>query len=175
MTVLALLALVQSSEAQRQSPKYFKSKTVYQAQQGKLMGARVRSDMLRTRWQPPVRKATIKPIRPTKPTKPVVARPTTIKDATTRAYISRSLHQQAGMNYFLKGKNVRVTKVKLDGNRAMYNNGNRYVSWTAKVNLQGGSSYNARGFIRQDMAGKPAGLDRVKIFSSTPSPGLILR
>ena len=170
LSLLALPMLVLSSpaDARRMVPKYKKTATVYRAQQAKLQRNKFKPrSTLRKSWK----KAPKKVIKPVKPAK----RLPNIKPATSRTYISRSLHKQAGMNYFLRGSKVRVTNVKVDGNRMMFKDSGKWLGWTAKVNLKSGDSYNANGFLRQQRSGQPKGLKRVKINSSTPVPGVIIR
>ena len=170
LSLLALPMLVFSSpaDARRMVPKYKKTATVYRAQQSKLMRNKYQP---RSNFSKSWNKAPKKVIKPTKPTKQLP----NIKPTTTRTYISRSLHSQAGMNYFLRGNKVRVTNVKVDGNRVMFKDSGKWLGWSAKVNLTGGDSYNANGFVRQARDGQPKGVKRVKINSSTPVPGVIIR
>ncbi len=169
MLALPMLVFSAPADARRMVPKYKKTATVYRAQQAK---------QLRGKYQPRsnFRKSWKKaPKKVIKPTRPATKRLPNIKPTTTRTYIRRSLHKQAGMNYFLRGKNVRVTNVKVDGNRMMFKDSGKWLGWTAKVNLKGGDTYNAQGFVRQGRDGQPKGLKRVKIQSSTPTPGIIVR
>jgi len=180
MLTLSLLALPMISlptvaEARYMVPKYSKTATVYKAKQAHKMRAKVNSKMKvrDAKWnkaqraKAKVNKKVVKPVTPKIKTR--------IKDSTTRAYISRSLHKQAKKNYFLSGKRLRVTKVKINNNRISYKGGEKYVGFTARVKQAGGSSYNANGFIRQGFQGQPKGLDRVRIVSGTPTFGVIVR
>lgn len=180
----ALLALALLSctipglaDARRSTPKYGKTATVFRAQQGKQLSARFKSQRLRTdaRYQQRLQSRP-KLTTPTKPTQPVVATPSAnIKDKTTKTYISRALHQQASLNYYVGNKPVRVTNVKINDNKMMFKDGGKYVSWTAKVNFGKGDSYNAKGFVRTGRQGQPKGTARVKVQSSTPAFGISIR
>ena len=166
---LPMLVIPSTADARRMVPKYKKTATVYRAQQAhKLRNKYQPRKNLRKSWNKAPKKKVVKP------TKPVKSLPN-IKPATTRTYISRSLHKQAGMNYFLRGNKVRVSNVKVDGNRMMFKDSGKWLGWTAKVKLTGGDSYNANGFVRQARDGQPKGVKRVKINSSTPVPGVIIR
>jgi hypothetical protein len=79
------------------------------------------------------------------------------------------------MNYFLGDQKIRVTQVKVNPNRLSYKAGEKYVGWTARVNLKDGDSYNAAGFIRRKLQGQPKNLRRVKVQTGTPSFGIIVR
>ena len=177
LLALPMIALPTVAEARYQVPKYAKTSTVYKAKQGKKMRAKSLASQRKLTAKYNKRQALKKSrtsIKPIKPIKPVVKK-TAIKPSTTRAYISRSLHKQANKNYFLNGKRLRVTNVKINNNRISYKGGERYVGFTAKVKQTGGSSYNANGFVRQKFAGQPKGLDRVRIVSGTPTFGVIVR
>jgi hypothetical protein len=174
LLALPMIALPNLAEAGYMVPKYAKTATAYKAKQGKKMRAKSLAKMkVRTAKFNKAKlnktRTSIKPI-----VKPAPIR-TSIKSSTTRAYISRSLHKQANKNYYLNGKRVRVTNVKINNNRISYKGGEKYVGFTARVKQAGGSSYNANGFVRQGFAGQPKGQDRVRIVSGTPTFGVIVR
>jgi hypothetical protein len=168
LTLLSLPLTAVSIDAQaryRQTPKYQKNKTAYEVQ---------RAHKLRVKTAPRFRKQAIPQPRvaPKRPTKP--AR-TTIKPSTSRSYVSRSLHKQAGMNYFLRDQKIRVTNFRLNPNRISYSGSKKSIGWTARVKTGDGRSYGAFGMIRQQLQGQPKGLKRVKVQSGTPAPGVIVR
>ncbi len=88
---------------------------------------------------------------------------------------ARWAKKQANKNYFLNGKRLRVSNVKINNNRISYKGGEKFEGFTAKVKQSGGSSYNAQGFVRQKFDGQPKGQDRVRIISGTPTFGVIVR
>ncbi len=151
--------------------RYQKNATAYNVQQANKLRNRVGQDMARQnlRWQNRPQKPSAKVV------KPAVKLSPEIKDSTTRAYISRSLHKQAGLNYYLKDQKVRVTNLQLDSNKFSYGAGGKRVGWTAKIQLPGGDSYTAKGFVRQARAGQPKGLQRVNITSGTPVFSILSR
>lgn len=178
LLALPLIALPGLAEARRATPKYGKTAINFRAQQSHRLRNKVQNQRFRqdARYQQRLtQRNQLK--KTTKTVKPVVKTLSkSIKNSTTRAYISRSLHKQASLNYFAnKLGGVRVTKVQLDDNKSMFKNGSKYTSWTAKVKMKDGSSYNARGFIRQDRAGQPKGVSRVKIVSGTPAFGISIK
>ncbi len=162
LLALPMIALPSLAEAGRMSPKYRKTATVYKAKQSNKLRNKVNSKMRTSnaRW---AKKQANKKAR------------TSIKPSTTRTYISRALHKQANKNYFLNGKRLRVSNVKINNNRISYKGGEKFVGFTAKVKQSGGSSYNAQGFVRQKFDGQPKGQDRVRIISGTPTFGVIVR
>ena len=170
LMALPLIALPGLADARRLVPKYRKTAITYRAQQAKKLTAKINSLSARRGQYRKGFRVTKKVTRPTKP-----AARTNIKSSTTRAYVSRSLHKQAGMNYYLRGQKVRVTNVKINDNRMMIKASGKWLGWTAKVNLKGGDSYNANGFVRQQLKGQPKGMGRVNIQSGTPAPGVIIR
>lgn len=175
LLALPMIALPNMAEARYSVPKYAKTATAYKAKQGKKMRAKSISKMKNRTAKYNQAKRLNKKAHTS--IKPIVKAPvrTSIKPSTTRAYISRSLHKQANKNYFLSGKALRVTNVKINNNRISYKGGQKYVGFTAKVKQSGSSSYNANGFVRQQFNGQPKGLDRVRIVSGTPSFGVIVR
>ena len=166
---LPMLVFPSAADARRMVPKYKKNAIVFGAQQAHKLRNKSRYQPRRNQrksWY----KAPKKVVKPTKPTPSANIKPT-----TTRTYVSRSLHKQAGLNYYLRGSKVRVTNVKVDANRVMFKDSGKWLGWSAKVNLSGGDSYNANGFVRQQRSGQPKGQGRVKVNSSTPVPGVIIR
>lgn len=175
LLALPMIALPNMAEARYSVPKYSKTATSYKAKQGKTMRAKSLAKMnTRTAKYNNAKRLSNKTHTSIKPVIKTPAR-TSIKSSTTRAYISRSLHKQANKNYYLNGKALRVTGVKINNNRISYKGGEKYVGFTAKVKQAGSSSYNANGFVRQGFNGQPKGLDRVRIVSGTPSFGVIVR
>lgn len=174
LLALPMIALPSVAEAGRMSPKYFKTATAYKAKQGKKMrgnvGAKMRNATAKWNKAQRSKRLTKKVLKKAAPKIRV-----SIKPSTTRAYISRSLHKQANKNYYLNGKRLRVTNVKLNSNRISYKGGEKYVGFSAKIKQTGGSSYNANGFVREKFNGQPKGLDRVRIISGTPTFGVIVR
>ncbi len=174
LLALPMIALPSLAEAGRMSPKYRKTATVYKAKQSNKLRNKVNSKMRTSnaRW---AKKQANKKARTS--IKPIIKTParTSIKPSTTRTYISRALHKQANKNYFLNGKRLRVSNVKINNNRISYKGGEKFEGFTAKVKQSGGSSYNAQGFVRQKFDGQPKGQDRVRIISGTPTFGVIVR
>jgi hypothetical protein len=102
------------------------------------------------------------------------ARTTGAKFNTLRRAVSSAIHKQYRMNYFTRKQQVRVTKIKLNPNKMIFDrSGGKAIGYSATVRLNG-QKIPASGFIHQQRF-VPSSHKRIHTKSGTPSPLILVR